>query len=287
MDTNHDRQLDAKEIPSDYKPMFDQMLRVDGNKDGKLDQRELAQGGPRLGILAQLAATRRGLDVEAELKKLPAEDRASVDRMDAYGRPGEMMADPKQAEQLFKRLDANGDKQLTMEEAPPMFGDRFAEMLQRGDTNGDNKLSKKEFLELSRRAAKFQSAKAEPEAVRRMKRALLSRFDRDGDGKLTVREAPPRLAQNFDRADLDSNGYLDDSELTQAAEVMARLERVGMAPAGARPAFAPAKRQAFKKAEKAAAKKAAKRSDRPAKNDGDKKSKAEKKSKSDKVAKKS
>jgi hypothetical protein len=127
-----------------------------------------------------------------------------------------------------------------------------------------------------------------------MKRALLSRFDQDGDGKLTVREAPPRLAQNFDRADLDSNGYLDDAELTQAAEVMARLERVGLAPAGARPAFAPAKRQALvKKAEKAAvrsekakAKKDSKKTDKP-KDGGDKKSKSEKKSKADKVAKKS
>jgi Ca2+-binding EF-hand superfamily protein len=239
--------------------------------------------------LAQVAATRRGMDIEAELKKLPSEDRASLDRMDAYGRPGEMMADPKRAEEMFKRLDANGDQQLTMEEAPPMFGDRFAEMFQRGDANGDKKLSKKEFLTLSQRAAQFQAAKVEPVTVRRLKKQLLNRFDRDGDGKLTAREAPPRLAQNFDRADLDSNGYLDDSELTQAAEVMARLERVGMAPAGARPAFAPAKRQALKKAEKAAAKsadKSAKGSDKPG-DDGNKKSKPAKKSKSDKVAKKS
>jgi Ca2+-binding EF-hand superfamily protein len=290
MDANHDHQLESKEIPSDYKPLFEQMLRADGNDDGKLDQRELAQGAPRLGVLAQVAATRRGMDIEAELKKLPSEDRASLDRMDAYGRPGEMMADPKRAEEMFKRLDANGDQQLTMEEAPSIFGDRFAEMFQRGDANGDKKLSKKEFLVLSQRAAQFQAAKVEPETVRRLKKQLLNRFDRDGDGKLTAREAPPRLAQNFDRADLDSNGYLDDSELTQAAEVMARLERVGMAPAGARPAFAPAKRQALKKAEKAAAKsadKSAKGSDKPGDDDGNKKSKPAKKSKSDKVAKKS
>jgi hypothetical protein len=201
------------------------MLRpADDDKNGGLDQRELARAAPRLGIMSQVAAARLGVDVSAELKKLSAADRAALEQMDAYGRPGDMMADPAKAEQLFGRLDANGDQKLTLEEAPPMFADRFAEMIERGDRDGDKQLTKKEFLDLSRRLAEFQSAKVDPEAVRRFKRQLLRRFDHNNDGRLTVREAPPRLAQNFDRADANSNGFLDDAELTQAAQTMARLE---------------------------------------------------------------
>jgi Ca2+-binding EF-hand superfamily protein len=201
------------------------MLRpADDDKNGKLDQRELARAAPRLGVLSQVAAVRLGVDVSAELKKLSAADRAALEQVDAYGRPGDMMADPAKAEQLFGRLDANGDQKLTLEEAPPMFADRFAEMIERGDRDGDKQLTKKEFLDLSRGLAEIQSAKVDPEAVRRFKRQLLRRFDRNNDGRLTVREAPPRLAQNFDRADANSNGFLDDAELTQAAQTMARLE---------------------------------------------------------------
>ena len=178
-----------------------------------------------------------GLDVPAELAKIPAEQSMAMDQMDAYARPVEMMADPAQAEQMFKRLDANGDKQLVAEEAPGPFADRFAEMVERGDTDGDKQLSRKEFLAMSRRLAEFESARPDPQAVRQAYRQLLKRFDGDGDGQLSVREAPPRIAENFDRADADANGKLDEAELKRVAETMARMQKFAGGRGFGRPAM--------------------------------------------------
>jgi len=226
MDRNQDRRLEAEEIPERYQRLFEQMLRPgDDDKDGVLNQREIARAAPRLGIMAQMAARRLGLDVAAEFQKLPAEQVAAMDQMNAYGRPGQMLADPAQAEQLFNRLDGNGDEQLTAEEAPGPFAERFEGMLSRGDQDGDQQLSKKEFMAFSRRVAEFEAAKADPATVRRTVRQLLNRFDGDGDGKLSVREVPKRMAENFDRADGDANGLLDRTELARVAETMARAQQ--------------------------------------------------------------
>jgi Ca2+-binding EF-hand superfamily protein len=225
MDSDHDRQITADEVPANFQRAYEQFLRPgDGDKDGNLSPREIAQTAPRLSIVAQAAARRMGLDIKAEMAKIPAEQIAAMDRMDAYARPMDMMADPAQAQQLFKRLDVNGDQQLVADEAPGPFAARFDEMLQRGDTDNDKQLSKKEFMAMSRRLAEFESAKPDAGAIRRAYRQLLSRFDGDRDGELTVREAPPRIAENFDRADADANGRLDKAELMRVAETTARMQ---------------------------------------------------------------
>jgi Ca2+-binding EF-hand superfamily protein len=238
MDVNADRRIDADEVPESYRRAFEQFLRPgDGDKDGNLDAREIGKSAPRLSIIAQLAARRMGLDIPAELAKIPAEQTMAMDQMDAYARPVEMMADPAQAEQMFKRLDSNGDNQLVAEEAPGPFADRFAEMVERGDTDGDKQLSRKEFLAMSRRLAEFESARPDPQAVRQAYRQLLKRFDGDGDGQLSVREAPPRIAENFDRADADANGKLDEAELKRVAETMARMQKFAGGRGFGRPAM--------------------------------------------------
>jgi Ca2+-binding EF-hand superfamily protein len=161
----------------------------------------------------------------AELKKLPEEERAAMDQMDAYGRPAEMLANPAQAAELFKRLDANDDKMVSASEAPPALAGRFAQMLQHGDRDGDQRLSQKEFLDLSRQIAEFEGAKADPTAVRRAMRQLLNRFDRDGDARLSLKEAPPRIADNFDKADANADGTLDKVELTRVTKTMVRAQK--------------------------------------------------------------
>lgn len=155
MDANEDRQLEADEIPKGYDRAFDQMLTAaDGDKNGRLDRKEIAQGAPRLSIVARLATARMGLDLAAEMEELPEGTMASIERMDAY--------------------------------QPP--------------------------------------AGTDPAAVKRMSRQLLKQFDQNGDGKLTAREAPPRLRQNFDRADADGNDRLDLQELEGVAERMIRVQ---------------------------------------------------------------
>ncbi len=226
MDANRDRQLTANETPDRYRAVFEQMVKVgDDNKDGKIDAREMARQSPQLGLVAGMAARQMGIDVPAELAKLPKNDVMAMEQMDAYPRPEQMMADPAQAQELFARLDVNGDGKLSAQEAPPQMAQRFDKMLQRADRDGDSQLSLAEFQEMSRRKAKFDSIQVDPEAVKRTVRQLLGNFDRDHDGQLSRQEAPRRLAENFDRADQDANGKLDANELQRAAETMNRMQR--------------------------------------------------------------
>ncbi len=51
-------------------------------------------------------------------------------------------------------------------------------------------------------------------------RAVIERNDKDGDGKLSKEEAPEFLARGFDRADTNSDGFLDQPELEHAFQAM-------------------------------------------------------------------
>ena len=224
MDSNGDQQLDADEIPAAYRRAFQQMLTAaDDDKNGRLDRREIAQGSPKLTAVANIVASRMGLNLEMELKELPEESMASMEQMDAYPQPGEMLADPKQAEKLFSRLDANGDKQIAAKEVEGPFAERIGEMIRRGDRNDDQRLNKREFLEMAERISGFENGKPNSAAAKQARRQLLNRFDRNGDSALSADEAPPRLRQNFDRADADGNGKLAGDELQQVAERMTRV----------------------------------------------------------------
>jgi Ca2+-binding EF-hand superfamily protein len=234
MDTSGDRQLDAKEIPADYKFVFDRMLRPgDADKNGRLDRREISQFAPQLGLAAAMGAAQLRIDVPAELAKMPQSQMAEMERMDAYGRPADMMADPAQAGEMFARFDADGDGFVTPEEAPGPFAERLKQMLPRLDGDRDGKLSKAEFLEMGRRISAFERTPADPEAVKRIVRQMLNRFDADGDSALSVKEAPRRMAENFDRTDRDANGKLDASELEVVGQMMSRMQRgAGRGPRG-------------------------------------------------------
>jgi Ca2+-binding EF-hand superfamily protein len=153
MDSNGDRQLDEAECPAAYRGAFAAMLqRGDEDKNGRLDSRELAAGGPQLGRAAQLAAARMRLDVPAELAKIPADRRMGIERMGAMQNPREMLADPQQRAELFARLDANGDKLISPDEAP----EGLANIIRRGDRNGDGKLSEAELERAARQQGRFQ-----------------------------------------------------------------------------------------------------------------------------------
>lgn len=248
MDANGDQQLEAAEVPESYQPLYEQMLaRGDDDNDGRLDARELARGGPRLGIIAQLEAARMGIDVPAALEKLPKDRRAALEEMDAYPRVDMLMADPEQAGQLFNRLDSNGDKQLTADEAPGPMAERFAAMLDRGDRDGDEQLSKREFLELARRFAAYQNVDQATPQSRRIAAQLLERFDGDGDAKLSREEVPRRFDRAFERADGNGDALLDAAELAVMAAQFGRMQQMAQddmadSPAARAAAAKPAKK---------------------------------------------
>ncbi|RIK79400.1 MAG: hypothetical protein DCC67_10525 [Planctomycetota bacterium] len=157
IDVNGDSRLELTEASAADRRVLQQMLRIaDDDKDSALDPREIARAAPRLGLQAQAAALRAGLDIDAELAKLPASRRSAVEQMGAYPRPGEILADPQLARQLFQRFDANADGRLSAEEAPPALAERFPRLIRRGDRDGDGQFSQAEFLDVARRIARLQ-----------------------------------------------------------------------------------------------------------------------------------
>jgi hypothetical protein len=151
MDADGDRRLEAAEVPAALRDTFQRMVDfADADKSGALETRELAEGGVRLGIIAQTAATRLGINVAAEFAALPPARRNSLERMGALPNPQQMMADPVQAAEMFARLDANEDGFVAADEAP----EGLANLIQRADRNRDGKLSAAEFKAASQRAAR-------------------------------------------------------------------------------------------------------------------------------------
>lgn len=147
MDANEDQQLDADEIPADFRRAFEQMLTAaDGDKNGRLDRREIAQGSPRLTAVANVAARRMGLDVSAEMSELPEETMASMEQMDAYPKPGELAV-----ARLLKQFDRNEDGGISLGEAPPLLKRQFAKY----DADGDRQLRDKELAKVGDRMARM------------------------------------------------------------------------------------------------------------------------------------
>jgi Ca2+-binding EF-hand superfamily protein len=147
MDENSDGQVNADEIPADCERAFQQMLTAaDGNKDGRLDRREIAQASPRLTAVANLAARRMGLDVSAEMSEIPEETMTSMEQMDAYPKPGELAV-----ARLLKQFDRNEDGAISLGEAPPLLKRQF----EKYDADGDRQLRDKELAKVGDRMARM------------------------------------------------------------------------------------------------------------------------------------
>ena len=231
IDANGDGVVELEEAPARFRLVTRQLLqRADGDKDGRLDRRELGRSGPRIGILAQQAAERMDLDVEAELAQLPREVRAQLEQLNANGNPGDAISDPEQAARIFERLDANSDGQIEMSELPEQLAERFAQRARNADRDGDGKVSRAEFMRLSKMMAAREKAKPDPSKTRRQVRRLLEQFDANDDGMLAREELPTRLGRRFDRIDGDESGQLEASELVRLVEFAARLDRAGANP---------------------------------------------------------
>lgn len=148
LDANADRRIMVAEVPARFREVFAQMLaQADGDKNGLLDARELATA-PRLGVTAQLAASRLGMDVAAELAKLPRAQRAALESLGPLPANGDLAmmgnASPRRAapRQLLKRFDANGDGALQRDEVPTRLTASFSRL----DANGSGALEPQELL---------------------------------------------------------------------------------------------------------------------------------------------
>lgn len=233
MDTNADGQLNAEEVPSQFREFFDRIEdRLGGEKDGLLTRREINQAAPRLSQFAVRMTERMKLDVDLELALLSEKQWQAAQNMTGSRKQGEMLADPNRARQFFKQLDANGDGQLTLAEVPDAVADRFEMLLDRADRNDDDQISEKELMTVSRlmqaRMAKSNQPRSK-ETARAIER-MLKQLDRDGDRKVSRKEAPRRLAGRFDQLDTDSSGYLERKEVATLVQSLSAMRRPESSP---------------------------------------------------------
>ena len=226
MDVNTNGQIESKEVPSQLRQVFDTLEeRLGGQRDGVLDRRELAQSAPRLSNIAMRMAERMKLDVEVELALLPDKQWRSVQNMLGPRQRGEPLADPERAREFFRRIDANGDGQVALDEVPDQIAERFEQLLERADRNRDEQISEQELMAVSRRLQAAAADRPSPAQVKKNVDRLLKQLDRNRDGKVSRNEAPPRMQGRFDRLDRNGNGSLNRAELVAAAEMLGRVRQ--------------------------------------------------------------
>ena len=90
--------------------------------------------------------------------------------------------------EIFDRLDANTDGQVTKDEVSQEQMRLFERLLRRSDKNEDGKLSKEEFVAGTTGKpdeATGPSASGQPQRPQFNPQQLLNRLDRNGDKKIT------------------------------------------------------------------------------------------------------
>jgi Ca2+-binding EF-hand superfamily protein len=203
LDANGDGQLTADGISDGQLPFFERMLRIgDKDGDGVLTRKEFVEA---------LGGDRPGVDEDAESESPP---RGPVRPLDLG--------------LLFDRFDQNRDGKLTLDELPEGLRLQLRPMFER---LGKDELTKEEFLGnldgRPNRPPANEPQGNEPlgnlpndvrpgtdEAVR-----IFQRLDADGDGKLTLDEAPEfakdRIRDVFRRAGKGDGDFLTQEEFVQ------------------------------------------------------------------------
>jgi Ca2+-binding EF-hand superfamily protein len=224
MDRNADLSITKSEVPAKLEPLYDQFATLMNLPDSsRLPVPQLRQQAGRYGVMAQRFAFRQKIDVEVELALLTDAQWQYIERLQEPLRPGAMMGNRANAVVAFGQLDTNGDGKVSLDELPPPLAERLAGMWERADRDQDKQLSEKEFMLVRDRLAALQSGRDAPDKNRQGVNQLLKRADRDGDGKLSREETPPRLANRFDSLDQNGDGQLSGDELNVAAENLSAL----------------------------------------------------------------
>lgn len=127
--------------------------------------------------------------------------------------------------QLFSRIDANADGQISDQEIQAEGKPLYARLLRIADQNRDGKLNQEEFESgLKGGGEKFEMSTSPitgggllPGGMGQRPGAdLLANIDRDKNGKISESEAPPRLKERFAQLDQNKDGELDRRELGAA-----------------------------------------------------------------------
>lgn len=100
---------------------------------------------------------------------------------------------------------------------PPLRAPLRAAIMARFDHDRDGRLDRRERRQAIRALRQLvhhmERADRRARIGRARERALLRRFDRNGDGRVGPDEMPPGLANRLRHLDRDHDGWLDDDEL--------------------------------------------------------------------------
>ena len=191
LDANGDGQVAADEVSDDQKRLFTRLLRSDKNEDGKLSLEEFLAG-----------------TTEDRPERRP--ESAPEGRRPDGGGPGE-------AEAIFSRADANNDGKVTLDEVPEDRRERFKQMMERADANGDKALTREEFVRGFMLARGGQPGAPQPGGPRpsgdpQPGDGVFRLLDTDKDGRLSTKELA-EAGETIKKLDRDSNGEVSREEL--------------------------------------------------------------------------
>lgn len=133
-------------------------------------------------------------------------------------------------QQLFARLDSDGDGLVTATELPQEQSRLFARLVRLGDSNGDGHLTEAEWqvaLEPTRPEKPIEEKRSSELPGADAARLLLLKLDADGDSVLTKQEAPERLRgalnQIVDQYDRNKDDQIDRMELARGGPRITRI----------------------------------------------------------------
>jgi Ca2+-binding EF-hand superfamily protein len=218
------------------KPKLDPKVifeRLDKNKDGKLTSDEVADRPrikalfDRLGkdsiTLDELTNAMQNAGNAKKANKKIAKNEAKKNAKKAA--KGKIPASTTMSEseagaasatmpEFARLLDTNHDGRLSREELS-----KAPELFDRLDRNHDGFLDAKELAEVPAVTASEPAINPAPLARKHGRKGggnlmhVLETADKDGDGKLSMEEAPPFLKKQFTKIDTNGDGILDKGEL--------------------------------------------------------------------------
>jgi Ca2+-binding EF-hand superfamily protein len=212
LDANSDGQVADDEVSDEHSRLFKRLLRnADKDGDGKLSRAEFLAG------------------LQEERPQPPADGRPGPQRNEGLRRFAQ--ADP---EQVFQRLDANGDGKLELDEMPEQAREGLRRFFEQADANRDQSLSLEELRKGQEYLRRLTGAGAPPNAQ---------------TANPANRGAGPADGALFGALDANGDGAISSEELAAAADALKKLDRDGdgqltrrelMGAAGERPATRPA-----------------------------------------------